>query len=117
MIIKLFLTLISTIIFGVIDSTFFLFAEENIQISIKNNKFFDNTSSELMTGGISAAVAIMISSIIEHNILYYYKEIIKNPLLDALGIIIGTFIIIILYKIFIKNKKNNNNNNKKINKY
>tara|TARA_B100001057_G_C22614651_1_gene857934 strand:+ start:459 stop:791 length:333 start_codon:yes stop_codon:yes gene_type:complete len=109
MISKLFLTLISTIIFGIIDSSFFLFAEEKIQKPIKKFKFFDNTTAELMTGGISTALAIMIASIIEDYILHYYKNLIKHPLLDALGVLIGTFIIIILYKLFMKKKNEENN--------
>ena len=105
MINKILLTLISTIVFGLIHGLFFLFAEEKIQEPIKNMEYFDKIMAELLTGGISAACAIMFSSIIEKIISHYTKNMIKHPLLDAMGVIIGTFIVIISYKLFIKNKK------------
>ena len=113
MIHKILLTLISTIVFGLIHGSFLLFAEEKIQKPIKQMKYFNKISAGLLTGGISAACAIMFSSIVEKIILHYSKNMIKHPLLDSMGVIIGTFIVIILYKLFTKNNNNNNNNKNK----
>jgi purine-cytosine permease-like protein len=115
---NIFLALISTILFGIIDSVIFLFFEKEIQSTFENIDFFDKYSAELLTGGISAACALSISSMMEQYIEHYIKDIIKHPLLDAFGILIGTFIVIILYKFYnnYKNKKNNNNNNNNNNK-
>ena len=111
------LTLVSTIVFGLIDGSFFLFAEEKIQKPIRELKFFDRTSSELFTGGISSAAAIMASSIFQALIKKYTKTDIKPaPILDAIGIMIGTMIVVLLYKMFSsndgENKDNKDNKNK-----
>ena len=121
MLYNIFLALISTILFGIIDSVIFLFFEKEIQSIFENIDFFDEYSAELLTGGISAACALSISSMMEQYIEYYTKDFIKHPLLDAIGILIGTFIVIILYKFYnnykkYKNIKNNNNNNNNNNK-
>ena len=114
MIKKILITLTSTILFGLIDGGFFLFAEEKIQTPLKNNKYFDETSAEIMTGGISGACALLFAKIIEEYISHHFK-IIENPLLDGIGVLIGAFITVILYNLFIKkkNKDNKDNNNNK----
>jgi hypothetical protein len=91
------ISLLSTIIFGMIDAMMFLFAEEDLQSQFNNIPFFDNNMSELLTGSISASVAIFISSIIKHKLDNSY-DILEHPLIDVAGILIGTFIILALYK-------------------
>lgn len=98
------ISLISTIIFGMIDGLFFLFAEESFQEKIKNLEIFDQNSSELMTGGISAAAAIFVSSIISKHIRKRY-DILEEPFIDSIGIILGTIMVIIVYNIYKKYKQ------------
>ena len=97
----IFLSLISTIIFGIIDALFFLFFEETIQKKIKNFMNVSLDIAELIVGGLSTATAIFISSIVKMSIedkLY----LIDNPLLDASGIILGTFIVILTYLFYLR---------------
>ena len=64
--------------------------------------YFDNKMAELLTGGISTAIAILLTGILRMQIHKKYK-ILDHPLVDSIGIVIGTLIIIILY--FIINYK------------
>ena len=97
----IFLSLISTIIFGMIDAIFFLFFEETFQKKIKNFMHVSLDMAELIVGALSSATAIFISSSIKMSM----KEelyLIDHPLLDASGIILGTFIVIITYLFYLK---------------
>tara|TARA_X000000950_G_scaffold289440_1_gene413506 strand:+ start:6444 stop:6785 length:342 start_codon:yes stop_codon:yes gene_type:complete len=107
-------SLIATIIFGFLDAIIFLFAETSVQIWLINNvPFFDNNVAELLTGGLSAALSIFFASGIRLKVKKMY-DIIENPLVDVIGIIIGTVIVIFLYWIykFIIKSLNRNNNKK-----
>lgn len=105
------ISLISTVIFGMIDGLFFLLAEESLQDKIKRLGILDQNSTELLTGGVSAASAIFLSSIISKHIRKRY-DILEEPLIDSIGIILGTFFVIIVYNIYKKYyKKSNVKNN------
>jgi hypothetical protein len=96
-----FLSLISTIIFGMIDAIFFLFFEETFQTKIKNFMHVSLDMAELIVGALSSSTAIFISSSIKMSIeekIY----LINNPLLDASGIILGTFTVIVTYLFYLK---------------
>tara|TARA_Y100000590_G_C15554098_1_gene952084 strand:- start:561 stop:926 length:366 start_codon:yes stop_codon:yes gene_type:complete len=95
------ISLISVIIFGVIDGLFFLLAEETLQNKIKKLNLLDDNSVELITGGFSAAFAIFISSFIEYLLEKKFK-LITNPFLDSLGILIGTFMVVGCYNLFLR---------------
>ena len=95
------ISLISVIIFGVIDGLFFLLAEETLQNKIKKLNLLDDNSVELITGGFSAAFAIFISSFIEYLLEKKFK-LITNPFLDSLGILIGTCIVVGSYNLFLR---------------
>jgi len=93
------ISLFATSIFGIIDAMFFLFAEDTLQKRILKYKFFDEISGELLTGGISASIAIFVSTFISILIKKKYK-ISESPIYDSLGILLGTFIILLFYKAF-----------------
>jgi hypothetical protein len=95
------LSLVSTIIFGVIDALFFLFFEETIQKKIKKHMHISLDIAELIVGAVSASTAIFISSSIKMSMeeeLY----LIKHPLLDASGILLGTFVVTLTYLFYVK---------------
>ena len=98
------ISLLATIIFGLIDGLFFLIAEETLQSKLQKIKFFDADTAELLTGGLSASVSIFISTYINTFISKRY-EVLENPFIDSLGIIIGTFIVILFFKIYLKLRK------------
>ena len=108
---KILFTLISTVSFGIIDGSFFLFFEETIQDKLLKNKVMDLKSVELLVGGISAAASIFFLTAIEEFVSSYI-DIISHPLLDSIGIIIGTIVVIIVYNIFLKDKNHSAQENK-----
>jgi hypothetical protein len=97
----LFLSLISTIVFGMIDAIFFLFFEETFQTRIKKFMNVSLDMAELIVGALSASTAIFISSSIKLSI-EEKVYLINNPLLDASGIIFGTFTVILIYLFYLK---------------
>jgi len=103
----LFISLISTIIFGIIDATVFLIGEETLQKTLRQQFNFDLAMAELTTGGFSAAISIFIATLVAESINSQYKTI-EHPLLDAIGIILGTIIIILIYTFFLKDKYQHN---------
>jgi len=107
----LLISLISTIIFGIIDSTIFLIGENTLQQTLIDHLDFDLEMAELATGGFSAAVSIFIATFLSKIIESKYK-IIEHPLIDAFGIILGTIFIILIYKFFLKNKRKIESENK-----
>ena len=98
----LLISLISTIIFGVIDATIFLIGEETLQKILREQFNFDLAMAELAMGGFAAAVSIFIATFVSESIESKYKTI-DHPLIDSMGIILGTIFIILIYKFFLKN--------------
>ena len=92
----LLISLLSTILFGVIDALFFLYFEEMFNDKLKYY-YNDRIVRVLLIGGISASISIFFANFLE-QVLSHYFTITENPLLDSIGILIGTFIIITLYK-------------------
>ena len=95
------ISILSSVIFGVIDALFFLTAEDKLQDKIKNLPYFDLNMAELLTGGISTALAIFISSFIKEHISKKYK-ILDKPYIESLGIMVGTIMILVIYKLLKK---------------
>ena len=90
------LSLVSTVIFGIIDALFFLFFEETLQNKIKKIMHISVYIAEIIVGALSAAAAIFISSYVEIS-LQEEVYLIHHPLLDASGILLGTFIVALTY--------------------
>ena len=97
------ISLISAIVFGLIDGTFFIFAEEYVQTELIKISFFDENMAELATGGISASIAIFIAAIIHEKIKEHY-ELIDSPLIEAIGVMLGTIILLVIYYFYKKYK-------------
>ena len=55
-----------------------------------------NEVAELITSGISAAVAIFIATLVK-NLLKKYNDLNESAWIDSMGIIIGTMIFILFY--------------------
>ena len=90
------ISLLSAIVFGVIDAVFFFIAEKDLQSKIEQIKNINRPAAELLTGGISASVAILFASLIK-KILSQYFEVIENPIIDSIGVLLGTLIIFVIY--------------------
>ncbi len=88
--------LILGIIFSIIDNLIFLIAEEGLTKFLEKN-FHNRNIIGIIEGSISSAVAFLIASYIEKKIYSKNKNIIKHPLIDFFGILIGGTFVILLY--------------------
>jgi len=85
--------------FGLIDSTFFILSQLNLTdyfISHINEPVVVN----LMEGGISACISLVISHWIEMHTVGYGVDIMKHPVLDCIGIVLGAMTVCGFYLLF-----------------
>ena len=95
--------MVSSISFSIIDSIFFLFIEDNLKDFWKKRELSEDIIP-IVNGGLSSSISILIAVLIE-NYLERYYELFKHPLIEASGIIVGTIIILIVYKLYILENK------------
>jgi len=93
------LSLLSTILFGVIDSVLFLVCERTIQKEMMKIQGVDETMAELTISGISAAVAIFVTFYV-YDLIRKYHKIKDHPAFDAVGVLVGTGIILLVYVVW-----------------
>ena len=99
---KIILSISAAIIFSIIDAAFFLVGEQHLQkIFTQNIPLVDDNVANLMTGGISASISILLFSAVKYYLTKHY-DIYELSIIDALGIIIGTSVVIGLYLLFKK---------------
>ena len=91
---RLIFGLILGIIFSIIDNLIFLIVDEGLTKFLEKN-FYNRNIIGIIEGSISSAVAFLIFSYVEKKI--YSKNIIKHPLIDFFGILIGGTFVILLY--------------------
>lgn len=90
--------LMSGIIFSIVDSGLFLITEKKMAHYLEEKyPELDEYEIPIIIGGAAAAVSLFIANYIE-KYLHKYFTIHKFPSLDALGIIIGVFIVIAIYE-------------------
>lgn len=92
--------LITMCIFAYIDSGLFLTLEEDLTDYIKEYEYLDEYTRPILLGGLGSALAIVISKSIKKYLIDPNFKILEHPLIDALGIIIGTFLVIVTYELF-----------------
>jgi hypothetical protein len=113
------ISLLTFIFFGFIDSLFF-----GIYLNDGISSFFDKigltkNNSDIMTSALSTSTAVITSYYIEKVNKKLFGELIRSPLLDVLGIMIGTYVYIVTirkYNIIINilsKYTHHNTNNKK----
>lgn len=93
----LLISVVSTFIFGVINATFLLFTIKTFEEKLKEIDVVDEVSSELLTGGIAATMALFVATLIRNRLRETYK-ILDHPAIDAVGIILGTISVILIHK-------------------
>jgi hypothetical protein len=91
----LIISLLTFIFFGFIDSLFF-----GIYLNNGISSFFDKigltkNNSDIMTSALSTSTAVIMSYYIEKVNKKLFGELIRSPLLDVLGIMIGTYLYIV----------------------
>ena len=95
--------LITMCIFAYIDSGLFLTLEEDLTDYIKECEYLDDYSRPVLLSGLASAIAILISKSIKRYIILPNFKIIEHPIIDALGILIGTFLVIMTYETLKRN--------------
>ena len=93
------LSLVSTILFGIVDGLFFLLAEESLQDKFMKISFFDPNMAELLSGGISASFAIFVT-FYTHSYIHQYYHLVEHPLIESSGVLIGTLLVIGMYYLY-----------------
>lgn len=95
--------------FGVSDAVCFLVAEETLQSTFQSIYGFDRNMATLSTGGVSAAISMVIAALVKllptHFHRKYNKVNVNGIFVDAVGVIVGTLVVLGLYKLFSSNKK------------
>lgn len=91
--------LITMCIFAYIDSGLFLTLEEDITDYIKEYEYLDDYSRPVLLSGLASALAILISKSIKRYIILPNFKIIEHPIIDSVGILIGTFLVIMTYEV------------------
>lgn len=91
-------------LFSIIDSLLFLSAEEYMTEFLEKN-FHNRNIIGLIEGCFSAGVAFLIASYLEKKIYSKKINIIKHPIIDFIGILLGGLIVIIIYYLFTLIKK------------
>lgn len=107
----LYISLIATIVFGLIDACFFLFAEETLQQQILKIPHFDQVMAELTTGAISAATALFVANLVRLQLKRHY-QLLDHPLLDVIGLFLGASLVLTFYVMIRYYRKNDKDNSK-----
>ena len=94
-------------IFAMIDSGIFLFIEEDVDGYLKKFDSLNNVTRPIFESGVSASIAILIASIIKKYLILPNFKIKENPITESIGVILGTIIVILLYKLLIHHDKDN----------
>jgi len=84
--------------FGIMDAIFELFLEYTFGEKLIEVKFFNEISVGMICSTISTTIAILIGSYI-HHLMSKKLVVFKHPVMDALGVLLGKSIIIIIYLI------------------
>lgn len=95
----LIMGVITMCIFAYIDSGIFVLFEEDLNENMKKIEYLDEITRPVLLSGMASAVAILISKSIKKYVILPNFRIIEHPIIDSLGIIIGTFLVIITYHI------------------
>lgn len=86
-------------LFSIIDSLIFLSAQQNMSEVLDNN-FHDRNIVGLIENSFSTGVAFLIASFIEKKIYSRNINILKHPVIDFIGILLGGFFVTLIYYFF-----------------
>ena len=95
---KVGLTLVAASVFGVVEALIFFLAETELESVFEEELEMNTISAQLLTGGLSSAIAILCFSYAHEYMNKKYK-LLDYHFLQSLGLLIGTILIIILYNI------------------
>ena len=91
-------------LFSIIDSLIFLTAQQNMSQFLDNN-FHNRNIVGLIENSFSTGVAFLVASYIEKKIYSRNINILKHPVIDFIGILLGGFFVTLVYYLFTLIKK------------
>lgn len=91
-------------LFSIIDSLIFLTAQQNMSEFLDDN-FHNRNIVGLIENSFSTGVAFLIASFIEKKIYSRNINILKHPVIDFIGILLGGFFVTLVYYLFTLIKK------------
>jgi hypothetical protein len=98
---SIIISLLCSVLFGIIDSLFFLLGEDKLQLILLKIHYFDMNTAEIISGGVSSALALFVSIWVGKILSKKYK-ISVSPLLHCIGILLGSICIALIYVIVSK---------------
>jgi len=98
---KFVLTLVAASVFGIVEGFIFFLAETELESVFEEELGLNTISAQLLTGGLSSGIAILAFSYVHDYMSKKYK-LLDIHILQSLGLIIGTVIIIVVYNIISK---------------
>lgn len=94
----LLVSIITFILFGFTDALFFgIFLNEGLANFFSKLGITSN-NSDIMVGALSASVALVVATYIKKYNKQLFGELIEHPALDIIGILLGTYIYIVLIR-------------------
>ena len=95
---KVGLTLVAASVFGIVEALIFFLAETKLENTFEKDYEMNTISAQLLTSGLSSAIAILCFSYV-HDYMNKKYKLLDLHVLQSIGLIIGTVLIIILYNI------------------
>ena len=100
----LLMSIVTFIIYGFIDSLFFgIFLNEGLA-QIFNKIGLRPNNSDIMVGALSSSVAIVISTYIKNYNKNIFGELMEHPVFNIIGVILGTYLYVVVYREYRKIK-------------
>ena len=109
MINKIIISFIAGIIFGIVDVFNIFLIEDYLHPSIKKFIGVDKETLTIVSGVLAVIVSIITAIFVEYFLVKKYKYINRYPLIDIVGIIIGTILFLFVLKLYYKLRKEYSN--------
>lgn len=96
--------LLFSIIFSIIEYFLLLVTEETMTKFLEED-IHNIIILTMVKATISSVISLFIVSYVEKELFKRNFNVMRNPLVDSLGIIIGSFLVILIYYIIVNSKK------------
>ena len=106
---KIIISFIAGIIFGIVDVFNIFLIEDYLHPSIKKFIGVDKETLTIVSGVLAVIVSIITAIFVEYFLVKKYKYINRYPLIDIVGIIIGTILFLFVLKLYYKLRKEYSN--------
>lgn len=106
---KIIISFIAGVIFGIVDVLNIFLIEDYLHPSIKKFVGADEETLTIISGVLAVIVSIITAIFVEYFLSKKYKYIIRYPLIDIIGIIIGTILFLFVLKLYYKLRKEYSN--------